>query len=153
MYCKGITIRLRPEEGEVKEKYMGIFKDAGDAFIKYGEILINKAEELARIAKLNLDIKHMQIDVGIAEKELGRYVLSTIESGASSIQATDPHVRKGIDKVKSLQAQIQEKKDEIEKIKAAAREKAAEKKSTAETKAPDSATEESRSSKTEDWNQ
>ena len=137
----------------MKEKHMGIFKDAGDAFIKYGEILINKTEELARIAKLNLDIKRLQIDVGIAEKELGRYVLSTIESGASSVQATDPHVRKGIDKVKSLQAQIQEKKDEIEKIKAAAREKAAEKKTTSETKASDSDTEGDMPSKTEDRNQ
>ena len=36
--------------------------------------IVNKTEELAKIAKLNLDIKRFRLDQGIAEKELGRHV-------------------------------------------------------------------------------
>ena len=36
---------------------MGIFKDTGDTIARYGEIIINKTEVLAKIGKLNLEIK------------------------------------------------------------------------------------------------
>jgi hypothetical protein len=102
---------------------MGILKDAGDTIVKYGEIIVNKTEELAKIAKLNLDIKRIQIDQGIAEKELGKYVIASIEGGASSIDAADPKVRELMDRVSTFKNKSQEKKTEIDRIKAEAKAK------------------------------
>ena len=102
---------------------MGILKETGDTIMKYGQIIIKKNEDLAKIAKLNLEIKGCQLDIGIAKKELGQYVLNIIETGASTLDLADPKVKELDDKVDKLKADIQAKKDEIQKIKTAAREK------------------------------
>jgi hypothetical protein len=102
---------------------MGILKDAGDTIAKYGEIIFNKTEELARIAKLNLDIKRFQIDQGIAEKDLGRHVIAKIDEGAASIDSSDQKVKEIHGKVAELKKCIEEKKADIEKIKAEAKQK------------------------------
>lgn len=101
---------------------MGILKETGDTIVKYGEILVNKTEELAKIAKLNLDIKRIKIDQGIAEKELGRYVIEKIDQGATTIECSDSKVKEMHEKVVSLKKKIDEKKSEIEKVKMEARE-------------------------------
>jgi hypothetical protein len=102
---------------------MGILKDAGDTIAKYGEIIINKTEELAKIAKLNLDIKRLKIDQGIAEKELGRHVIAKIDEGAASINPSDQKVKELHQKVAGVKKSVEEKKVEIEKIKAEAKQK------------------------------
>ena len=102
---------------------MGILKDAGDAIAKYGEIIVNKTEELAKIAKLNLDIKRLQLDQGIAEKDLGRHVIARIDEGAGSIDSSEQKVKEIHGKVAELKKCIEEKKAEIEKIKAEAKRK------------------------------
>ncbi len=96
---------------------MGILKEAGESIMKYGEILIAKTEELARIAKLNIDIKRLQLDIGIAEKELGRFVLGKIKSGAASLDLNEAEIKKLNERVNALNAQIQGKREEIDKIK------------------------------------
>ncbi len=102
---------------------MGILKDTGDTIVKYGEIIVNKTEELAKIAKLNLDIKRLKIDQGIAEKELGRYIIEKINGGASTIDCADVKVKEFHDKVTDLAKKIEEKKVEIEKAKSEAKAK------------------------------
>jgi phage shock protein A len=102
---------------------MGILKEAGDSIMKYGEMLFHKTEELARIAKLNIDIKRFQLDIGIAEKDLGRFVLKKIQDGATSVGLSEAEVTKIKDKVDSLKAQIQAKRDEIGHIKSEAKAK------------------------------
>ncbi len=102
---------------------MGIIKDTGDTLAKYGEIIVNKTEELAKIAKLNLDIKRIGIDQGIAEKELGRHVISQIDGGATSVSTSDQKVKELRDRVAGYKKSIEEKKLEIEKIKAEAKQK------------------------------
>jgi hypothetical protein len=102
---------------------MGILKDTGETLIKFGEIIVNKTEEYAKIAKLNVEIKRFQIDQGIAEKELGRHVISKIENGAPTIEASDPKVKELHETVKTLKNKIEEKKAEIEKVRAEARAK------------------------------
>jgi hypothetical protein len=102
---------------------MGILKDAGNTLAKYGEIIVNKTEELAKIAKLNLDIKRVQIDQGIAEKELGRHVISQMDGGATSINVADQKVKELHNRVADYKKTIEEKKVEIEKIKAEAKQK------------------------------
>ena len=102
---------------------MGILKDTGETIVKFGEIFINKTEEFAKIAKLNLDIKRLQIDQGIAEKDLGRYVIEKIEKGAALIEASDPKVKELQVKVNAFKKKIDEKKVEIEKVKAEAKKK------------------------------
>src|SRR5271169_2086334 len=99
-----------------QETAMGILREAGESIMKYGEILIAKTEELARIAKLNIDIKRLQLDIGIAEKELGRFVLKKIQSGAANIDLNESEVKKLDERVNALNAQIQAKRDEIDKI-------------------------------------
>ncbi len=101
---------------------MGILKETGDTIVKYGEIIVNKTEELAKIARLNLDIKRIKIDQGIAEKELGRYVISRIDEGAATIDCSDAKVKEMHGKVVDLKKKIEEKKSEIEKVKMEARE-------------------------------
>ncbi|OHD65321.1 MAG: hypothetical protein A2176_15415 [Spirochaetes bacterium RBG_13_51_14] len=102
---------------------MGILKDAGETIVKYGEIIINKTEEIAKIAKLNLDIKRLKIDQGIAEKELGRHVITKIDGGTATINASDAKVKEMHQKVTSLNKSIEGKKADIEKIKAESKEK------------------------------
>jgi hypothetical protein len=102
---------------------MGILKDAGDTLAKYGEIIVNKTEELAKIAKLNLDIKRLRIDQGIAEKELGRHIISQMDEGATSINVSDQKVKELRDRVADYKKTMEEKKVEIEKIKAEAKQK------------------------------
>lgn len=101
---------------------MGILKDTGDTIVKYGEIIVNKTEELAKIAKLNLDIKRLKIDQGIAEKELGRHVIARIDEGAPTIDCADAKVKEMHEKVVSLKKKIEEKKSDIEKVKQEAKE-------------------------------
>ena len=100
---------------------MGILKEAGETIVKYGEIVVNKTEELARIAKINLDIKRLGIDQGIAEKEMGRHVIAALDGGASTIDGNDKKIRELHQKVISLKRTIEEKKSEIEKIKTEAK--------------------------------
>lgn len=102
---------------------MGILKDTGETIIKFGEIIVSKTEEFARLGKLNVEIKRFQIDQGIAEKEVGRYVLAKIESGATAIESSDPKVKELHDKVKSLKNKIEEKRLDIEKVKEESRSK------------------------------
>jgi predicted nucleic acid-binding Zn-ribbon protein len=103
------------------EKAMGILKDTGETIVKFGEIFINKTEEFAKIAKLNVDIKRLQIDQGIAEKDLGRHVIEKIDKGSTSIDASDPNVKELHAKVNAYKKKINEKKAEIEKVKAEAK--------------------------------
>jgi peptidoglycan hydrolase CwlO-like protein len=100
---------------------MGILKDTGETIVKFGEIFINKTEEFAKIAKLNVDIKRLQIDQGIAEKDLGRHVIEKIDKGSTSIDASDPKVKELHANVNALKKKINEKKAEIEKVKAVAK--------------------------------
>jgi hypothetical protein len=102
---------------------MKILKDAGETIVKYGEIIVNKTEELAKIAKLNLDIKRLTIDQGIAEKELGRHVISKIDGGSASIDSSDQKVKEIHDRVVGFKKCIEEKKVEIEKTRTAAKQK------------------------------
>jgi hypothetical protein len=103
---------------------MGILKETGETLVKFGEIIVNKAEELAKIGKLNVDIKRLQLDMGIAEKELGRHIISRIDGGASSIDAGDAKVKDYHERVINVKKKIDEKKAEIDKVKTDARMKA-----------------------------
>jgi predicted phage tail protein len=96
---------------------MGILKDTGETIVKFGEIFINKTEEFAKIAKLNMDIKRLQIDQGIAEKELGRHVIEKIDTGAAAIETSDATVKELHTKVNTFKKKIEGKKAEIEKVK------------------------------------
>lgn len=102
---------------------MGILKDTGETLIRFGEIIVSKTEEYAKLGKLNVDIKRLQIDQGIAEKELGRHVIAKIESGAASINASDQQVRELHEKVTDLKKKITEKSAEIERVKEASKTK------------------------------
>jgi hypothetical protein len=97
---------------------MGILKEAGETIVKYGEIVVNKTEELARIARINLDIKRLGIDLGIAEKETGRHVIAAMDGGAATIDCKENKITELYQKVNSLKRTIEEKKSEIERIKA-----------------------------------
>jgi predicted phage tail protein len=100
---------------------MGILKDTGETIIKFGEIVINKTEELAKIAKLNVDIKRLQIDQGIAEKELGKHVIEKIDRGAATVDLSDAKVKELHEKVNGFKKKVVEKKADIEKVKADAK--------------------------------
>src|SRR4030067_2872281 len=99
---------------------MGIFKEAGETIMRYGELLRKKTEELAKITKLNIDIKRLELDIGIAEKEVGRFVLAKIESGAASVNLDESKLKELKDKIDDLKKQNRTKRDKIEKIKSEA---------------------------------
>jgi len=96
---------------------MSILKEAGDSFLKYSEIIVSKTSDYTRIAKLNIDIKRIEMEIDRTEKELGAFVLGKIESGASSIDATDQALKYICDKIKKHKSDIDSKKNEIEALK------------------------------------
>jgi predicted nucleic acid-binding Zn-ribbon protein len=96
---------------------MGIFKEAGETIVRYGELLISKTERLSKIAKLKIDIKRIELDIGITEKETGRFVIEKIEKGEASVDLNEPRLKELKDKISDLKKQIQTKREEIEKIK------------------------------------
>jgi hypothetical protein len=92
---------------------VGILKSAGDSFMKYGELIINKTEDYTRIAKLKIDIKRLETEVDKCHIQAGKLAINEYNNGNKSF-AGFKDIAASID---AHNAQIDEKKQEIEELK------------------------------------
>jgi hypothetical protein len=96
---------------------MGILNDAKDTLLKYGGIVVQKTELYTRIAKLNIEIQRLTIDVDKSKQAIGTLVLDRITNGDTTLKLSDASVKELADKVKDLQEQITLKQKKIESLK------------------------------------
>jgi uncharacterized protein Yka (UPF0111/DUF47 family) len=96
---------------------MGILKDAGESFLKYSEIVVNRTEKLTKIAKLKLDIKKIEYEIDRVYKTAGSHLYAASQSGASSLDMNEPAVKEFCDKITDLKKNIEIKNSGIDEIK------------------------------------
>jgi hypothetical protein len=96
---------------------MGIFKEASESLFKYSEKLINKTEEYARIAKLNMDIKRLESNIDKVCNEIGDYVLKKIDAGEKSLSLDDEFLAEKTRTISVIRHDIEAKRHEITGIK------------------------------------
>ena len=96
---------------------MSFLKSAGDSILKYGEIIINKTEDYARIAKLKIDIKYIEDEIKKCYINAGKIVTSKYDDDPNSIDINADLIKDIAESIKKHKAQIEEKKRDIEEIK------------------------------------
>lgn len=96
---------------------MGILKDAGESFLKYSEIVVNKTEMLGKVAKLKLDIKKNENEIADTHRKLGELILDASGKSEDSLNLHAENVKELIQKVSDLNSDIEIKNSEIESLK------------------------------------
>lgn len=96
---------------------MGIFKDAGESLLKYGEIIVNKTEEYTKIAKHTFDIKKLEGDEEKIKIKIGDYIINKLEKGEFNADLKDKEISALYDDVVGIRNKIKSIKAEIEKQK------------------------------------
>jgi hypothetical protein len=96
---------------------MGIFKDAGESLLKYGEIIVNKTEEYTKIAKHTFDIKKLEGDEEKIKIKIGDLVIDKFEKGEKGIDLKDKEISALYDDIIAIREKIKSIKAEIEKEK------------------------------------
>lgn len=93
---------------------MGFFKEMSRYMVKYGEIAINKAEILAKLAKLKIEIKKREMEIEQIKIEVGEYVISQHEKKE---KISDEVIQFKIDGMNSFRTGIDELKAKYETVK------------------------------------
>jgi hypothetical protein len=96
---------------------MGLLKDAGDTFIKFGSLLVNKTEDYTRIARLNIEITRLRGDIEKVKAEIGGHVIELKSAKKSRLDLNSDLIESCVKKINTMEKQIGKKKDEIEEIK------------------------------------
>jgi hypothetical protein len=100
---------------------MGLLNEAGSAFLKFSEKVVEKTEEFTRIARLHLEIRRLEDDAAGIERELGQIVLSRRDSGASSMDLSDEGITGLAGRVADIKTRIARRREEIEALRFAHR--------------------------------
>ena len=98
---------------------MGFFKDASESLFKYSEKLITKTEEYARIAKLTMDIKRLEMSIDRICAEVGDFVIKRVDAGEANLNLADEFIVEKARRIASIRNDIEGKRSEITAIKAA----------------------------------
>ncbi len=101
----------------IKDKgvlHMGFFKELSKYLVKYGEIAIGKAEILAQLAKLKIEVKKREMGIEQIKIEIGDYVIDQYEKKE---QISDDVIKFKIDNMKIFKQGIDELKIKLEKVK------------------------------------
>ena len=96
---------------------MSFLKSAGDSIIKYGEIIINKTEDYARIAKLKIDIKYIEDEIEKCYKNAGKIVISEYDNSADSFSVDVNSIKSIAESINKYKTQIEEKRHDISELK------------------------------------
>ena len=96
---------------------MGLFKDAGESLKKYGHKVVDKTGDLARQAKLSMEISRLKDEMTEAYADVGRFVLKARDSGRESIELKDSFIIEISDNIASLNKKIENLEHEISGIK------------------------------------
>ena len=86
-----------------------------DRLRKAGSVAAEKAGLMAQIGKVKLAIVTIERSIGKTEKELGRHVYGLVTKGETKI-AGDEKVKRFADKITSLEADLKEKRAELEEL-------------------------------------
>ncbi|MCL1912179.1 MAG: hypothetical protein FWG13_08235 [Leptospirales bacterium] len=85
--------------------------------VKYGEIIINRTEDYARIAKLKIDIKCIEDEIEKCYKNAGKIVISEYGNSADSFSVDINSIKNIAESINKYKAQIEEKKHDIAELK------------------------------------
>ncbi len=96
---------------------MGIFKDAGESLLKYGEIIVNKTEEYTKIAKHTFDIKKLEGDEEKIKVQIGKIIIEKLEKGEIKADLKEKEISRLYDEIIIIREKIKSIKAEIEKQK------------------------------------
>ena len=99
---------------------MGTIGNVGKVFLKYSEEFVNKTEIYARIAKIYLDINRLETEKNKIFRDLGKMVITEIESGKTAISAQDETISRYAADSHRIDAEIASKREEINALKNAA---------------------------------
>ncbi len=93
---------------------MGFFKELSKYLVKYGEIAINKAEILAQLAKLKIEVKKREMGIEQIKIEIGDYVINQFEKKEA---ISDEVIKFKIDSMNVFKQGIDELKIKLESVK------------------------------------
>jgi hypothetical protein len=96
---------------------MGIFKDAGESILKYGEIIVNKTEEYTKIAKYTFDIKKLEGDEEKIKIKIGDLIIDKLDRGEKEFDLKDEEIGTFYNEILSISEKIKSIKAEIEEEK------------------------------------
>ncbi|MCX8122890.1 MAG: hypothetical protein N3F66_01840 [Spirochaetes bacterium] len=95
---------------------MGFLKDAGESLLNFSERFLDKTEELAQIARITMEIKKLEHSIKEIYLNTGKYVYDSVSSG-KLLSNTDEFISGAVATINDYKAKIQEKQNEIKKIK------------------------------------
>lgn len=95
---------------------MGILKDAGESLVNFSERFLDKTEELAQIARITMEIKKLEHSIKEIYLNTGKYVYDQVVSDRP-ISNTDDFIIKAVATINDYKTKIQEKQNEIQKVK------------------------------------
>lgn len=62
---------------------MSLLRDMGDSLIKYGEILINKTEQITRTARVRIEIRKKELEINSIKILIADHVIAQAEQNKS----------------------------------------------------------------------
>ena len=96
---------------------MSFLKSAGDSILKYGEIIISRTEDYARMAKLKIEIKHIEDEIEKCYANAGKTVISEYGKDAGSFNVDIDSIKNIAESINKYKTQIEEKKHIIAELK------------------------------------
>jgi len=96
---------------------MSFLRSAGDSILKYGEIIINRTEDYARIAKLKIEIRFIEDEIEKCYKNAGKVVISEYSDDMTSFNIDADLIKNIAESINKYKAQIEEKKRDIAELK------------------------------------
>ena len=96
---------------------MSFLKSAGDSILKYVEVIINRTEDYARIAKLKIDIKYIENEIKKCYISAGKNVISEYGDGTGSFSVDVNLIKDIAESINKYKIQIEEKKRDIAELK------------------------------------
>ncbi len=100
---------------------MGLLNEAGSAFLKFSERVVERTEDYTKIARLFLEIRRLEDESSGIEREIGRTALSKKEGGATSMDLADGAFTVQADRIMDIKAKIARKREEIDSLRFARR--------------------------------
>lgn len=95
---------------------MGFLKEAGESFLNFSERFLDKTEELAQIARITMEIKKLERSIKEIYLNTGKYVYDSVVNG-KPVTDTDEFITGAVATINDYKAKINEKQNEIQKIK------------------------------------
>lgn len=93
---------------------MSLLRDMGDSLIKYGEILINKTEQITKTARVRIEIRKKEIEINNIKILIADHVIAMAEQNR---QPDNEFLVTRMSSIKDLTRDIDELRVKLEEIK------------------------------------